>query len=433
MINNDRRCEVDSSSCNSQSKENEECSPSSGKCKRDASPKKVEVSVRIENGVPTGKNLKKVLADSNCIEEQKPASAPEEGETWKAGTAQNISGFNGTEVSEEQLEDDAILQNDDFEYEDRDQIAPYLPAETEVVPLERNDIQEDREIMRSYDKKFLSRSRITPVLRAALLDWLTEMQVFTGSDTTVLHIAALILDRYTWIYPVTTKQYILVAIAAFLAAANLTPRKLEIPVLIDVLLDFSNYLFKRMDLCNMNLELQEGFPTALMQAIPHRFLSNCMMAMHDLNRADDRRWFVALCLYCLDLGLLDWNLVKYPASMKCAAVVFLVRSILPNYCSCSHEALHDTNSRCPYHRIEPWTPELTSAIHYDDTPELRKAANIYLKLLNEAQRLINADTRESVPGCGPPFKSPQQRNLVVEKKAFTMAKKMNIQFRVHRS
>ncbi|VDK38889.1 unnamed protein product [Taenia asiatica] len=155
----------------------------------------------------------------------------------------------------------------------------------------------------------------------------------------------------------------------------------------------------------MNLELQEGFPTALMQAIPHRFLSNCMLAMHDLNRVDDKRWFVALCLYCLDLGLLDWNLVKYPASMRCAAVVFLVRSILPNYCSCSHGALHDTNRGCPYHRIEPWTPELTSTIHYDDTPELRQAANIYLKLLNETQRLIDADTRESVPGCGPPFKT----------------------------
>lgn len=85
-------------------------------------------------------------------------------------------------------------------------------------------------------------------------------------DTIVLHIAALILDRYTWIHPVTTGQYILFAIAAFLAAANLTPRTLEITVLVDTLIQFSNHALKKMD-------VRLYFPIeALMDYIQLKFL-----------------------------------------------------------------------------------------------------------------------------------------------------------------
>ncbi|KAL5104302.1 Cyclin-A3-4 [Taenia crassiceps] len=397
--------------------------------------KRVEVSVRIDNGAPAAKDLKNAPTDSSCIVERELVPAREEGiksdplpakfvtsanpgigELWKAGTCDNVYGFNleggksdpvpakfvtspnpgiatqpvqlnalgyhlqqanvlGAEVEElftgEQPTDYGVFQNDEPGDDDRDPIAAYLRPEAEVTPLERSDIQEDYQVMRGYHNDFLSRSKLTPSLRAALLDWLTRIQMFTDSDTTVLHIAALILDRYTWTYPVTMSQYILVTIAAFLAAVNLTPRTLEIPALIDMLLKFSNHMYKKMD-------------------------------------------FVALCLYCFDLGLLNWKLVKYPASMKCAAVVYLARTILSNYCSCSHSDLHNACNECPYHRIEPWTPELASAIHYEDTSELYDVAKIYLTSLNEAQRLINPGAPESVPNCGPPF---EQNRLLIRMEA----------------
>ncbi|KAH9278008.1 Cyclin-A3-4 [Echinococcus granulosus] len=497
MSNDGKRCGTDSSACNPQASRNDECSPRGGRCNQGASPSRGHSITRRprpingeqrrsnpdtchqeralgggQESVPAPKGGRKsdpkpanfitspnpgigeVWKAGTCDDvhgfnlargrKSDPAPAkyiispnPGIGEAWKAGTAKNTSGFCKTESSlprfrdssdpeggsgrnsnylglvemnppartgEQQL-NDFPLYTEGPAPETQDLISPYLLTEDKVVPLERSDIEEDYDLTKNYKNDFLLRSKLTPALRAALFDWLTTIQVYMAFDTTTLHIAALLVDRYTWTHIVIGRQYLLVTLAAFLVAANLTSQTFNEADLIDLLLQLSNNTFKKLELCNMNLELRQDLVSALLQATPHHFLKNCMLAMDDVFTDDDRRRFVALCLYCFDLGLLDWELAKYPASMKCAAVVYLVRKILRNYCTCLHGGLHDTNSGCAYHRITPWSPELLKAIHHEDTPELHEVANIYLEKLNEAQFLINLDTPEFVPDCASPFEA----------------------------
>lgn len=115
--------------------------------------------------------------------------------------------------------------------------------------------------------------------------------------------------------------------------------------------------------------------------------------------------FVALCLYCLDLGLLNSRLVRYAAGLKCAAVVYLVREIFRNFCVCDAQQLLNENSPqiCPYHRLEPWSPPLAQAISLSASSTMKSVVSIYKSVLTEAKLIALKENSQSLIKGHKPF------------------------------
>ena len=104
--------------------------------------------------------------------------------------------------------------------------------------------------------------------------------------------------------------------------------------------------------------------------------------------------------YMFDLGLIEFNLAQCSSSLKCAAVMYLIRRLLRLYCQC----LGEEQWSCSYRNLPPWTDSLTRLTGHKETTVLRNVAFIYGLLLIESQFFLNESSPGLMTGCGSPFR-----------------------------
>ncbi|KAM7541514.1 hypothetical protein Aperf_G00000046544 [Anoplocephala perfoliata] len=273
-----------------------------------------------------------------------------------------------------------------------------------LKPICKEDIEQDETFVRKYLPECPQSNVISPIMRAAAVDWMTGMQVLFDADIRALHVATQILDGYTWLNnEIKPRDYLKVVVASFITAAKMTTKGCDEAEVVVGVHEFCKDLFTLKELKEAVALLEcefahEGFK----KLIPHYYLPYCLKLMPKFHR-DIWEKFVALCLYLLDLGALNIGLVKYSARTKCGGMICCAREAFRKFCECSNEEKHNPKTRCPYHKMSPMSVEIQEAlqINYDD--HVKNAAQIYRKMLSQAKKIAQSPIPSHVKNCSEPF------------------------------
>lgn len=91
------------------------------------------------------------------------------------------------------------------------------------------------------------------------------------------------------------------------------------------------------------------------------------------------------CNYIFDLGLQDERLCHYSASLRCAAVLYLIRYILKQKSICSRSKKGGRKGS-QYSNIPLWSEALEKFTSHHDTVILRRVSGVYLDALMLTQQ-----------------------------------------------
>ncbi|KAM3177264.1 hypothetical protein ACTXT7_004876 [Hymenolepis weldensis] len=273
-----------------------------------------------------------------------------------------------------------------------------------LSPISAKDIKDDEMFVHMYLPPVSNDFMMSPLMRAAAVDWMTGMQVLFDTDVTALHIATLLLDSYTWLNrKIKPRDYLKIVVVSLISAIKMTKEGIVLADLITGVHEFCKQLFTideiRKALKKFESEFaHEGFK----KLIPHYYLLHCLQVMPDFERNMWKK-FVALCLYLLDLGALNIGLVPYSARVKCAGVVCCVREVFRKFCDCSYEEKHDPRIRCLYHRMLPMSVEMQEVLQLRYNDQVRSAAQIYKKMLVQAKKISQSPIPAYTKNCSEPF------------------------------
>ncbi|VDM18671.1 unnamed protein product [Hydatigera taeniaeformis] len=193
----------------------------------------------------------------------------------------------------------------------------------------------DIQYMHSMQPDFLQRNNINANVRYAVIEWLKTVHWYFQIPTRTLHVAVELMDLYAMLHPILIQEYQLLASAALALASRARNS------------DFrpNYYLFSR--------------------------ISQYQWTQHQARLASD---------YLFDLGLNMDPLYSFSASVRCCAVLLLLRFLLRRYCNCS-DSDSGVGDLCPYENIPMWPPEMVNLTTCVDNEVLRDAAMYYALIL----------------------------------------------------
>ncbi|VDM33794.1 unnamed protein product [Hydatigera taeniaeformis] len=283
----------------------------------------------------------------------------------------------------------------------------YIDSDSGTDECPSFELQRDIEMTRKYNVTFPFNGVTTAFHRAIIVDWLTTLQAHMKMDTKGLHMAVWLIDHYPWRAKAKIGNYVLMALAALMVGDRMTSTRSEdecINMRRD-LVAHSNNQYSEEQIANNETLLVNLFWCDLPFPTPHTFLKRCIRASNDIADVFDLQRAVALCLYCFDLGLLNCKLAKFSSSMKCSAVMLLLRRLIKGSCVCSRAEINDPSSSCNVHKLWEWTQELGKAMDQECDEELYYVSDIYMKLLREAKCFNNNCEFKFTKGCAPAFEA----------------------------
>lgn len=89
-----------------------------------------------------------------------------------------------------------------------------------------------------------------------------------------------------------------------------------------------------------------------------------------------------VCHYLLDLGLMEYDLARRPAYLRCAAVVYFLRRLL----RCTGYVLGGSPSRHQYCALDYWPLEVQRYSRCQEDSNLYDTALVYGNLLEETKK-----------------------------------------------
>ncbi|KAL5965919.1 Cyclin-A2-3 [Taenia solium] len=288
----------------------------------------------------------------------------------------------------------------------------YIDTEPDKDECPSFELQQDNEVTRKYRITFPFNGLITTYHRAIIVDWMTTLQAHMKMDTKGLHMAVWLMDHYPWRRGAKMGNYVVTALAALMVGERISSTRSE-EESDNMRYDLVAYTENRysadqiveMENCLLNI-----FWCDLPLPTPHTFLKRCIQASSDLAKIFDIERAVALCLYCFDLGLLNCKLVQYSASLKCSAVVLLLRRLIKCSCICTKDEVNDPCSTCEFHSLCEWTEELKQAMEQEWNEELYYVSDIYARILKEAKCFNNNSKSKITRGCAPAFEAAYNKH-----------------------
>uniref|UniRef100_A0A915F0I3 Cyclin N-terminal domain-containing protein n=1 Tax=Echinococcus canadensis TaxID=519352 RepID=A0A915F0I3_9CEST len=283
----------------------------------------------------------------------------------------------------------------------------YIEGESGTEECPSFEVQRDNELTRKYSVTFPFDCSVTTFHRAIIVDWMTMLQAYLKIDTKGLHMAVWLMDHYPWRKNATMGNYVVTALAALMVGDRITTTRSEdgCDNMRRDLVAFSDNRYCVELIVENETSMLNLFCCDLPLPTPHTFLKHCIQAMDDVAQIFDLQRAAALCLYCFDLGLLNCKLVQYSASLKCSAVVLLLRRLIKGSCICSREETNDPCNCCQFHQLCEWTEELKQTMDQEWNEELYFVSNIYAGLLKEAKCFNNHCKTKMIKGCAPAFEA----------------------------
>ncbi|EUB54450.1 G2/mitotic-specific cyclin [Echinococcus granulosus] len=283
----------------------------------------------------------------------------------------------------------------------------YIEGESGTEECPSFEVQRDNELTRKYSVTFPFDCSVTTFHRAIIVDWMTMLQAYLKIDTKGLHMAVWLMDHYPWRENATMGNYVVTALAALMVGDRITTTRSEdgCDNMRRDLVAFSDNRYCVELIVENETSMLNLFCCDLPLPTPHTFLKRCIQAMDDVAQIFDLQRAAALCLYCFDLGLLNCKLVQYSASLKCSAVVLLLRRLIKGSCICSREETNDPCNCCQFHQLCEWTEELKQTMDQEWNEELYFVSDIYAGLLKEAKCFNNHCKTKMIKGCAPAFEA----------------------------
>nr|CDS20431.1 cyclin B3 1 [Echinococcus granulosus] len=203
-------------------------------------------------------------------------------------------------------------------------------------PIRRGDIQLflktltlelglDAEYMQAYNHQFLSRFYLAPDTRDYVIQWMILILWWRGIPTRILHAAVGLMDLYTWLRPITRQDYQLLALAAI--TMSIRTRSPNIQINHFDLCTTANHVYTQGQILRMEEMLRECIGRRINFPTPHRFLDFYLFGLTEFT-ASMLEWSRKACNYIFELGLCQDYLCRYSASLRCCAVLYLIRQIL---------------------------------------------------------------------------------------------------------
>ncbi|KAL5103987.1 G2/mitotic-specific cyclin-B2 [Taenia crassiceps] len=274
------------------------------------------------------------------------------------------------------------------------------------------DLQIDNELTRKHRITFPFNGLITTYHRAIIVDWMTTLQAHMKMNTKGLHMAVWLMDHCPWSEDAKMGNYIATALAALMVGERVSTMrsKDECCNMRSDLVAYSENRYSAKQISEIEDCLLSMFWHDLPSPTPHTFLKRCIQASGDLANVFDMQRAVALCLYCFDLGLINCKLVQHSASIKCSAVVLLLRRLIKCSCICSKGEMNDPCSSCQLHKLCEWTEELKQTMEQELNEELYYVSDIYARLLKEAKCFSNNCKSKITRGCAPAFEAAYHKH-----------------------
>ncbi|CDS43346.1 cyclins [Echinococcus multilocularis] len=250
-----------------------------------------------------------------------------------------------------------------------------------------DQLEKDNQQMRYYDPEFLVRTDVTADMRSKAFNWLIELQECVALLDEDVHVVTTIVDLVTCKTLIMAKDYPLLFVTA-IWCARLRSRSEDVLPLEDLLQVFNNrYTVSQVNA--MGQRVRSCIETLVPVVTPWHFYDLYSVGSIDIPRKQYLVYDDA-CNYLLDLGLTEEILVQYSASLRCCAVMYLMRRILRLHCAflSDHEVYHTQRTRCPCCTLAGWSELLAVMTGFEEGPLLKKVAYIYCMILCRARDFV---------------------------------------------
>jgi len=156
-------------------------------------------------------------------------------------------------------------------------------------------------------------------MRGILVDWLVLVQQKYKLKAETLFLAISLLDRYLEKKATGRRHLQLVGVTVLLIAAKFEEMY---PPAISVLIYVTDKAYTRDDIIKMEVSIMTALDFKICSPTPMHFLDR----YQSLNGCSEAHR--SLAQYLLELTLLDYNMLKYGASIRAASAVFLSNKLL---------------------------------------------------------------------------------------------------------
>lgn len=204
--------------------------------------------------------------------------------------------------------------------------------------------------------------------------------------------ATTLVDQYMSYRKIFSAKYQLVGITAIFVACKVNER---VPPSLQTLCHLTEDAFTPKEILRFEEKMLSALDFDVNVVSPHSFLETALLACDDLN-AKLLDLVRLISVYLFDLGLTEFRLARFPASLRAAAAVFLSRRLarlheeqLPAAPTSDYESPQFPESPAagiPLKQL--WTSELCDLTGHANDKRLRAVALIYASALANVQQLF---------------------------------------------
>lgn len=246
-----------------------------------------------------------------------------------------------------------------------------VDPQTMVSDLDASDINSYLRSMELQDKNrpianFLEtvQKDMTANNRRVLVDWLVEVTEEYKLSSHTLYLTVSCLDRFLSRQSFPKSKLQLLGVGCMLAASKYE----EIdPPSSDDLADITDNAFTKLEVSKMEIDVLKVLKWELGAPTPKTFLSRLL----SIKKEKSQTQLEFLADYLVELSLLDYEFLRYPASMIAASAVFLAKLTLRP----------DSN---------PWTPELHLLSNYKSSDLRDCVHSLHSQQMNKKTALSTA-------------------------------------------
>ncbi|CDS43345.1 cyclins [Echinococcus multilocularis] len=238
---------------------------------------------------------------------------------------------------------------------------------------------QDENIVRDFKLCGLQQSGVSFSYRQMVYGALLRAQVTSDTSTEALHLAIAYADRYTWLqttYPLGFES--MAHGALWLAVKVLTP---ETPIIGPLMEVMTSERFTVEEIEDWAEQLRLILGPDLRYPTPHSYLDKFLAKCGDFPPCHIKL-FTTISYYLLDLGLMEYDLARRPAYLRCAAVVYVLRRLL----RCAGYVLGGSPSYHQYDMLDYWPMEVERYSRCKEDRDLYETALAYAKLMEEAKK-----------------------------------------------
>ncbi|KAL5104208.1 G2/mitotic-specific cyclin cig2 [Taenia crassiceps] len=238
---------------------------------------------------------------------------------------------------------------------------------------------DDEQNVKDFNICGLQQSGVNFDFRKIVSGLLLRVQVAAQISDEALHLAVTYMDRFIWLHETDPPGFETMAHGAlWLAVKVLTP---ETPITCPLMKVMTSGCLTVEEIEDWTEHLRLTLGPNLHYPTPHSYLINFLKQCDDFP-ACHTKLFTMVCHYLLDLGLMEYDLARRPAYLRCAAVIYFLRRLL----RCTGYVFGGSPFQHQYCALEYWPVGMVKYTRCQADNNLYETALVYGNLLEETKK-----------------------------------------------